>query len=68
MGVGSFKDSWIFGFRAEVVGEFWNLSANNGIRTRNLNPNWALEYHTSILFSERNPYEIKVYTFFSLVS
>ena len=27
--------------------------------------NWALEYHTLILFSVRNPYEIKVYTFFS---
>ena len=25
---------------------------------------WALEYHTLILFSQRNPYEIKVYTFF----
>ena len=30
--------------------------------------NWALEYHTLILFSERKPYEIKVYTFFSLVT
>ena len=25
---------------------------------------WALEYHTLILFSKRNHYEIKVYTFF----
>ena len=27
---------------------------------------WALEYHTLILFSYWNNYEIKVYTFFSL--
>ena len=27
---------------------------------------WALEYHTFIHFSERNHYEIKVYTFFYL--
>ena len=29
---------------------------------------WALEYHTLILFSQRNPYEIQVYTLFSLVT
>ena len=29
---------------------------------------WALEYHTLILFSSRNHYEIEVYTFFSLVT
>ena len=29
---------------------------------------WALEYHTLILFSKRNPYETKVYTFLSLVT
>ena len=29
---------------------------------------WALEYHPFLLFSLWNPYEIKVYTFFSLVT
>ena len=29
---------------------------------------WALEYHTLILFSKRNHYEIKVYTSFPLVT
>ena len=29
---------------------------------------WALEYHTLILFSKRNHYEIKVYTFSPLVT
>ena len=28
----------------------------------------ALEYHTLVLFSEWNHYEIQVYTFFSLVT
>ena len=30
--------------------------------------NWALGYHTFILFSGRNHYEIQVYTFFTLVT
>ena len=30
--------------------------------------NWALEYHTLMLFLIRNPDETKVYTFFSLVT
>ena len=29
---------------------------------------WALEYHTLILFVLKEPYEIQVYTFFSLVT
>ena len=50
----------------EKLGKARDVSSRFGFGI--LDENWALEYHTLILFSYRNHYEIKVYTFFSLVT
>ena len=57
--------------RCEIGREF--LMFAHRIRSRRLTESRcniirALEYHTLILFSYRNHYEIQVYTFFSLVT